>query len=136
MRSTSMKIHIQNIGECQKCGLILSRFFGNISDYGLNLTFTDDPRECNILIIVGCLLRTQLNSLIQFWKEMPKNSQIISFGNCGSELQKLFNLNNNELKNQTIYKDDLEEIIPIDNFIEGCPPELERLIEFFKNTSV
>ena len=128
-----MNIHIKNIGECQKCGLTLTSFLSSLSQFGIkNIFLTDKASECDLLIIVGCLSKTQQQSLMDFWKKMPQNSRIFNFGDCGTEVQDLFNFKNQNLKNQAIPKDDLSEILPIDYILEGCPPTLEALTVKFK----
>lgn len=125
-----MNIHIQNIGECQKCGLIISSLFNSKQGKKYNISLNDTPEECDLLIIAGCLARTQLKPLKNFWSNMPKDHRILLFGNCGTENQDLFSFpEEQKLKNQAILKEDLTEILPIDFNLEGCPPTLNDLTE-------
>ncbi|MHA1344535.1 MAG: hypothetical protein ACTSQG_11145 [Promethearchaeota archaeon] len=130
-----MNIHVQNIGECQKCSIALMNFL--ISDLNKNrFNFTDDPTNCDVLIILGCLSKTQFQPLINFWKKMPRKHIIISFGYCGTGEQDLFSLKEDGFINQAIVKDDLAEILPIDYIIEGCPPTLEKIGNLLGNIKI
>jgi len=128
-----MNIHIFNVGDCQKCGVVLTSFLSELSNYRVkNIQFTDNAEICDLLVIVGVLTKTQVRPLLNFWKKMPKSHRILSIGNCGTDAQDLFNFKGN-LKNQAIPKDDLSEIVPVDFVVEGCPPTLEELTTFFQS---
>ena len=126
-----MNIHIKNIGECQKCGFVLSSLLNDPSKYGIkHIQLTNNPKECELLLLVGCLSTTQQQSLLNFFKKMPpaKNHRIVSIGNCGTPQQDLFTFpEDQKLENRAIPVQDLSEIIPIDDVIEGCPPTLEEI---------
>lgn len=124
-------IHIQNIGECEKCGLALTSYFSS-SEFRDGV-LTDNPKECDLLIIVGCLTKKQLKPLMTFWKRMPYKHRILCFGNCGTLKQDLFTFTKEQhLKNLAIVKDDLSEVLPVDYVLEGCPPTTEQISEFLK----
>lgn len=126
-----MNIHIKNIGECQKCGFVLSSLFNDASKFGLrHISLTNNPKECDLLIIVGCLSSTQQQPLIEFFKKMPpaKKHRILSLGDCGTLKQDLFSFpDDHNLENRAIPVKDLAGIIPIDDVIEGCPPTPEEI---------
>lgn len=128
----NMNIHIFNIGECGKCGSMLTTYFTS-SQYPFD--FTDDPGSCDILLVTGCMLKTQHDALLDFWKQMPKNHKVVKIGNCSTEEECIFNLKEvSGLENQAIDKKDVAELIPIDEYIKGCPPELDDLKKSFENT--
>lgn len=104
---------------------LLSKGHSNLE----SIQLTDKPENCDVLIITGVLSRTQLKSLLNFWKLVPPTCKIISLGDCGSNNQDLFSLNNKDLVNKAIHVEDLAEIVPIDHLVKGCPPEENDLIE-------
>ena len=127
-----MNVHLHNIGECQKCSMVFTSLFTSKLKPKININLTDDPKECDLLVIMGCLTRKQLKPLKEFWKNMPKEHRVLLIGDCGTENQGLFTFDKDlKLKNQAILKDDLTEIMPIDYNINGCPPKLSDIIEFF-----
>ncbi|MGV9172828.1 MAG: hypothetical protein ACOC44_04730 [Promethearchaeia archaeon] len=126
-----MNIHIFNIGECGKCSSSMASYFTS-NRYPFN--FTDDPEKCDILLLVGCMLKTQSQPLIDFWKKMPKDHQIAKIGNCSTEEESILHFGqNSDLRNKAIDKENVAELIPVDSYVKGCPPELEDLEKFFKN---
>jgi Ni,Fe-hydrogenase III small subunit len=128
-----MNIHIKNIGDCQKCGFVLSSFLNDTSKYGIRkFRLTKNPKECDLLLIVGCLSTSQQKPLLDFFKKMPlaKNHRILSFGNCGTDQQDLFSFPEDQnLENRAIPIHDLSEILAIDEVVEGCPPKIEDFLE-------
>jgi len=128
-----MNVHVFNGGDCQKCGMNLASFLSNLFNYGLsNIHFTDSAMECDLLIILGCVTKTQIEPLMKFWKKMPRNHRILSLGTCGTEFQDLFlGKEGEDLKNRAIPKEDISELVPIDFVLKGCPPTLEDLSNFF-----
>ncbi|MHA1150880.1 MAG: hypothetical protein ACTSR8_21885 [Promethearchaeota archaeon] len=127
-----MNIHIQNIGDCQKCALTFTSLFTSKAIKRFNITLTENPEHCDLLVIVGCLARTQLKFLTNFWKQMPQTHRVLLVGDCGSDLQDLFSFpKDQKIKNQAILFDDLKEVLPIDYHITGCPPNLNEIIDLF-----
>jgi len=127
-----MKIFIHSIADCQKCGIILNNL---IKD--LKLKTTNNPKKSDLLIIVGCLLKNQEELLIDVWNNAI-NSKVLLFGDCPIGKSELFFHESNEIKNLAISEKKIEELIPIDYILQGCPPNLEELTEsieeiFFKN---
>ncbi len=111
----------------------MTTFFTSSERKVRNIKFTDNPKICDLLIVVGTLTVSQLKPLINFWKSMPLNRKIVVFGNCGTEEQDLFSFKKEEgLKNQAILKKDLTEVLPVDLTIKGCPPSLTDLENLFK----
>ncbi len=127
-----MKIHIHQLADCDKCGLTLTSFLISPDINLRNITFTDNPKICDLLIVVGCLTKKQLKPLVNFWKKMPLNRKIVVFGNCGTEEQDLFSFKKEEgLINLAIERKDLSEVLPVDKTIKGCPPSLSELEKLF-----
>jgi len=127
-----MNIHIQEIGDCEKCATTFTSFLASKAAKNFNLRLTDKPEDCDLLVIIGVLSKTQKKPLLNFWKQMPKDHRILLFGNCGSEKQDLFSFpESSSLVNKAIVIEDLSELLPIDFHIEGCPPEINDLVEFF-----
>jgi len=119
-----IKIYILNIGECNKCSFALtSFFFHNAKNDFKKISITNNPEDCDWLIITGCLLKIHKDKLLEIWQSIKKKHIIISFGDCGTEKQKIFEVEGKNLKNLAIESNDLSELIPIDYIIEGCPPK-------------
>lgn len=115
---------ILNVGDCGKCGLAFNSFILRMADKGIrNFSLTNNPEDCNCLIILGCVLTTQKENLIETWQKIKNPHIIINFGTCGTAEQKLFEVEEKNLVNRAIETEDLADLIPIDYKIPGCPPD-------------
>jgi len=127
-----MKIFIHSIADCQKCGIILNNL---IKD--LKIKTTNNPKKSDLLVIVGCLLKNQEELLIGLWNNAI-NAKVLLFGDCPIGNSEFYFHKFNEIKNLAISEKKIEELIPIDYVLQGCPPNLEELTEsieeiFLKN---
>ncbi len=128
-----IKIYILNLGECNKCSLALTSFLLHKKENGFKkISQTNNPEDCNCLLITGCLLKIHREKLLEIWQSIKKNHIIISFGDCGTERQEIFNLEGQNLKNLAIDSEDLSEVIPVDYIIEGCPPMQKDIKTIFQ----
>ena len=133
MTTGKIKACILNLGECSKYSLALTSFLLHKKENGFkNISQTNNPEDCNCLIITGCLLKIHREKLLETWQSIKKNHIIISFGDCGTEKQQIFGIEGSNLKNMAIESNDLSEIIPIDYIIEGCPPDEENVKKIFQ----
>ncbi len=129
-----IKVSILNLGECSKCSLALTSFLLHKKENGFkNISQTNNPEDCNCLLITGCLLKIHREKLLEIWQSIKKSHIIISFGDCGTEKQKRFNVESQNLINLTIDSEDLSEVIPIDYIIEGCPPQQKDIKTIFQD---
>ncbi len=122
-----MKIYIHSIADCQKCGIVLERLINE-----LDIRISKDPKKSDLLVIVGCLLKNNEESLINTWNAAIK-AKIILFGDCPSGKSVLFSHEFNNLKNLAISEKKIEELIPIDSLIDGCPPKISEIKRTFMN---
>lgn len=127
-----MKIFIHSIGDCGKCGIILDDLMKDLKVKTIN-----NPKKSDLLIIVGCMLKKQEQLLIETWNNAT-NAKVLLFGDCPIGISRLFPHEFNDMKNLAISERKIEELIPIDYILKGCPPNLEELSEgiekiFFKN---
>ena len=121
-----MKIYIHSIGDCGKCGIILDNLMKE-----LKIKTTNNPKRSDLLIIVGCLLKNQEQSLIEIWNNAT-NAKVLLFGDCPIGISELFSYQFKDMKNLAISAKKIEELIPVDYILEGCPPNLEVLSEVIK----
>ncbi len=109
------------MGECNKCSFALTSFFLlKAKNSFKKISITNNPEDCSWFIITGCLLKIHKDKLIEIWQSIKKRHIIISFGDCGTEKQKIFEVEGK--KNLAIESNDLSEVIPIDYEIEKYPP--------------
>lgn len=80
-----------------------------------------NPRHSDILIVNGAVNKKMESRLLRIYDAMPGPKAVISVGACGTT--------------QGVFKDaynigkPIDEIIPVDVYVPGCPPKPEAIID-------
>jgi NADH-quinone oxidoreductase subunit B len=77
------------------------------------------PRQSDLMIVAGRVSRKMAPVLRQLYDQMPAPKWVIALGDCAS-CGGVFN-------NYAILQG-VDEIVPVDIYIAGCPPRPESLI--------
>ena len=78
-------------------------------------------KQADVLLLTGSANRQTIPYIKKLYDQMPKPGFVIAFGACGSS--------------RGLFKDSyntgtpLDEIIPVDAYIPGCPPKPEAIID-------
>lgn len=90
----------------------------DMSRFGMEL-MRASPRQSDLMIVAGRLTRKMAPVLRRIYDQMPEPKYVISLGDCSS-CGGIFN-------NYAIVPG-VDEIVPVDVYIAGCPPRPEALI--------
>ncbi len=90
----------------------------DLSRFGMEL-MRPSPRQSDLMIVAGRVTRKMAPVLRQLYDQMPDPKWVISMGDCAS-CGGVFN-------NYAIVQG-VDEIVPVDVYIAGCPPRPEQLI--------
>jgi NADH-quinone oxidoreductase subunit B len=90
----------------------------DVSRFGMEL-FRPSPRQSDLMIVAGRVTRKMAPVLRQLYDQMPNPKWVISMGDCAS-CGGVFN-------NYAIVQG-VDEIVPVDVYVAGCPPRPEQLI--------
>ena len=93
-----------------------SRF--DMSRFGMEL-MRASPRQSDLMIVAGRCSRKMAPVLRQLYDQMPAPKWVIAMGDCAST-GGVFN-------NYAILQG-VDEIVPVDVYVAGCPPRPEGLI--------
>jgi NADH-quinone oxidoreductase subunit B len=90
----------------------------DMSRFGMEL-MRPSPRQSDLMIVAGRVTRKMAPVLRQLYDQMPNPKWVLSMGDCAS-CGGVFN-------NYAIVQG-VDEIVPVDVYVAGCPPRPEQLI--------
>ncbi|MGA9397133.1 MAG: NADH-quinone oxidoreductase subunit B family protein [Anaerolineaceae bacterium] len=90
----------------------------DLSRFGMEL-MRASPRQSDLMIVAGRVSRKMAPVLRNLYDQMPDPKWVISMGDCAS-CSGVFN-------NYAILQG-VDEVVPVDIYVAGCPPKPEGLI--------
>jgi NADH-quinone oxidoreductase subunit B len=90
----------------------------DLARFGMEL-MRPSPRQSDLMIVAGRVARKMAPVLRQLYDQMPDPKWVVSMGDCAS-CGGVFN-------NYAIVQG-VDEIVPVDVYVAGCPPRPEQLI--------
>ena len=87
----------------------LSAVQASVWEPKLPITSINTPHQANLLIVAGRLLTTYCPILDKVYEQLAKPKWVIAYGTCASSGAVFDTL-------------PVEQIIPVDLFVAGCPP--------------
>ncbi len=119
-RPGSLAIRHVDCGSCNGCEHELTLASGpsvDMSRYGLGIVAS--PRHADVLLVTGPVTTRMRTPLLTAYVAMPEPRRVVALGNCA-------------LGVGLVGSDDeivgpVEDVLPVDLRIEGCPPSPERI---------
>lgn len=90
----------------------------DMSRFGMEL-MRPSPRQSDLMIVAGRVSKKMGPVLRRLYDQMPEPKWVIAMGDCAS-CGGVFN-------NYAIYQG-VDEVVPVDVYVAGCPPRPEALI--------
>ena len=103
-------------GSCNGCEIEISGMAGPVYDmerFGLH--FVASPRHADLLLVTGPVTVNMASPLRKTWEATPEPKLVVGVGDCARTC--------GVFRGSYAVAGRLDEIVPVDAWVEGCPPE-------------
>lgn len=111
-----------NTGSCNGCDIeILATLTPRYDLERFGVKLVGSPRHADVLICTGPVSRQARERLLRTYEQMPEPKFVVAVGSCGvsgGAFHDCYNVIGH-----------IDEVIPVDAYIPGCPPRPEAIID-------
>jgi len=118
----SLSIRQVDAGSCNACELeihALNSAFYDLERFGLR--FVASPRHADVLMVTGPVTKNMREALKRTYDATPSPKWVIAVGDCA--------LNGGVFAGSYAVEGGVQNVIPVDLLIRGCPPSPNELLK-------
>lgn len=122
-RTLGRSLHVRHLdaGSCNGCDweiAALQNPYHDIQRLGIDLVAS--PRHADLLLVTGIMTRNLEEAARRTYEAMPEPRLVVAVGACA--------ISGGVFAGTYAGRDGIEEVLPVDVFVPGCPPRPEALI--------
>src|SRR3972149_3802534 len=112
----ALAIREVDAGSCNGCELEITGLMSPVYDserFGVH--FVASPRHADMLLVTGPVTRNMVVPLVKTYEATPAPKLVVAVGDCARTC--------GVFKGSYAVAGSVDQIIPVDAFVDGCPPE-------------
>jgi Ni,Fe-hydrogenase III small subunit len=117
----ALAIREVDAGSCNGCEIEISGLTGPVYDcerFGIH--FVASPRHADMLLVTGPVTRNMEVPLLKTYEATPAPKLVVAVGDCAK--------NCGVFKGSYAVVGSVADVIPVDAFVTGCPPEPAEIL--------
>lgn len=109
-------------GSCNGCEIEITGLMSPVYDserFGIH--FVASPRHADLLLVTGPVTRNMAVPLVKTYEATPAPKLVVAVGDCARTC--------GVFKGSYAVAGSVDQIIPVDAFVDGCPPEPTAILQ-------